>query len=192
MADPAGKLTTVEEFLRFDGLTDRRYQLFGGQIVMMAPPGRTHGVLAMRLGRALGNRLAPPCEPQGEAGILLPWTSQSFYVADLAVTCAPPGPEQWCPDPVLIVEVLSPSTEADDRGVKLRAYRRLASVQDILLVASDRPAVEHYARAGESWTLTDLGPGDAVRLGSLGIELPVGELYAVFGREPGDTETAST
>jgi Uma2 family endonuclease len=61
----------------------------------------------------------------------------------VAVTCAPPGPEQWCPDPALIVEVLSPSTEGDHRDVKPRAYHRLASVQDTLLVASGRPAVEH-------------------------------------------------
>jgi Uma2 family endonuclease len=72
MADPARKLTAVDEFLRFDGETGSCCQLFGGRIVIMAPPGRTHGMLAMRIRRALGNRLAPPCEPQGEAGILPP------------------------------------------------------------------------------------------------------------------------
>ena len=65
-------------------------------------------------------------------------------------------------DPVVIVEVLSPSTEAEDRGVKLPAYRRLASVRDILLVASDGPAVEHYVRQGEQWTIADRGPGETV------------------------------
>lgn len=178
MAEAARKLVTVEEFLGFEGEPGRRYQLFGGEIVMMAPAARAHGVLTARLARALGSRLRPPCEPQVEAGILLPWTSHSFYVADLAVTCAPFGRELWCPDPVLIVEVLSPSTEADDRGVKLRAYRRLPSVRDILLLASDRPVAEHYARAGERWLLTDLGPGDAARLDGLGIELALDELYA--------------
>src|SRR4051812_45684610 len=111
MADPARKLTAVDEFLRFHGETGRRYQLFGGRIVMMAPAARLHGLLMSRLSFALRLRLQRPWEPQDEAGILLPWTSHSYYVADVAVTCAPPGPEQWCPDPALIVEVLSSSTE---------------------------------------------------------------------------------
>jgi Uma2 family endonuclease len=190
MAEPARKLATVEEFLRFRGDPGRRYQLFGGEIVMMAPASRAHGLLAARVARAIGNRLRPPCEPQAEAGILLPWTTHSFYVADLAVTCAPFGREAWCPDPVLIVEILSPSTEADDRGVKLRAYRRLPSVQDILLVASDRPAVEHYARSEERWLLADLGPGDTVRLAGLGIEFPVADLYAGLDLDTGEDEPA--
>jgi Uma2 family endonuclease len=90
---------------------------------------------------------------------------------------SPPGREQWCPDPVLIVEVLSPPTEADNRGVKLRAYRRLPSVQRILLLATDRPAVEHYAREGERWVVEDLGPDDLIRLAAFDVALPVGELY---------------
>ncbi|MFO1048205.1 MAG: Uma2 family endonuclease [Geminicoccaceae bacterium] len=109
-------------------------------------------------------------------GILLPWSDTSFHIADIAVTGAPLEPEQWCPDPVLIVEVLSPTTEAEDRGVKLPAYRRLASVQDILLVASDRVTVEHYARQGERWSIADRGPGESVRLVGLPVEIPVDEL----------------
>ena len=181
MAEPARKLVTVAEFLRFEGEGDRRYQLIGGEIVMMAPPARAHGILAARIGRRLGNQLRPPCEPQNEAGVVLPWTDTSYYVADVAVTCAPMGPERWCPDPVLIVEVLSPSTEAEDRGVKLPNYRRLASVQDILLVASERVAVEHYARQGEQWLIVDRGPGETVRLVGLPVELAVDELYADLG-----------
>lgn len=190
MAEPARKLVTVAEFLRFEGEGDRRYQLVGGEIVMMAPPARLHGVLAMRIGRYLGNQLRPPCEPQGEAGIVLPWTDTSYYVADVAVTCAPMGPEPWCPDPVVIVEVLSPSTEAEDRGVKLRDYRRLASLQDILLVASDRVAVEHYARQGGQWLIADRGPGETVRLVGLPVEIPVDELYADLGLGPEGTAAA--
>jgi Uma2 family endonuclease len=184
MAEPARKLVTVDEFLRFAGDGDRRYQLFGGEIVMMAPPARVHSLLAARIARHLGNRLRPPCEAHVEAGIVLPWTNMSFYVADVAVTCVPFGREPWCPEPGLIVEVLSPSTEAEDRGVKLPAYRRLASVQDILLVASDRPAIEHYRRKGDEWTLADLGLGESIRLVALSIEFPLAELYRDLGLEP--------
>lgn len=72
MAEPAPKLVTVEEFLRFEGEPGRRYQLFGGEIVTMAPATRAHGVSVARAARLLGNRLRPPCEPQPEAGIPLP------------------------------------------------------------------------------------------------------------------------
>lgn len=181
MAEPARKLVTVAEFLRFAGEGDRRYQLIGGEIVMMAPPSPTQGALASSISRLIGNRLPRPCRTVSEAGIVLPWNDTSYYVADVTVTCAPMEQAPWCPDPVLIVEVLSPATEAEDRGVKLPAYRRLASVQDVLLVASERVAVEHYARQGERWLLADRGPGETVRLVGLPVELVVDELYADLG-----------
>jgi Uma2 family endonuclease len=65
--------------------------------------------------------------------------------------------------------------------VKLPAYRRLASVQDILLVASDRVAIEHYVRRGDRWELVDAGADDMIRLTGLDIVLPVGDLYADLG-----------
>ena len=128
-------------------------------------------------------------EALSEAGITLPWSDTSYRVADVAVTCAPLAGQSGCPDPVLTVEVLSPSTEAEDRGVKLPDYRRLASVQDILLVASDRVAVEHCARQGERWLIADRGPGGIVRLAGLPVELAVDELFADLG--PGEAALAS-
>ena len=181
MAEPARKLVTVAEFLRFDGESDRRYQLFGGAIVMMAPPSPTHGALASSVSRLVGNQLRRPCRTLSEAGIVLPWSDTSFYVADVAVTCSPIMGQSWCPDPVVIVEVLSPSTEAEDRGVKLPAYRRLTSVRDILLVGSDRVAVEHYVRQDGQWVIADFGPGETVRLTALPVEIAIDELYADLG-----------
>ena len=112
---------------------------------------------------------------------MLPWSDTSFYVADVAVTCSPIMGQSWCPDPVVIVEVLSPSTEAEDRGVKLPAYRRLTSVRDILLVGSDRVAVEHYVRQDGQWVIADFGPGETVRLTALPVEIAIDELYADLG-----------
>ena len=179
MANLARKLMTVAEFADFDDGTDRRHELIGGEIVMMSPPLRRHRVLAARLARILNVRLRPPCEAEVEAGIVLPWTANDYYQADVAVSCTPVGRELWCPDPVLIVEVLSDSTERKDRRVKLPAYRRLPSVLDILLVATDEALVEHYARAaGARWEVQDLKSGDVIRLAGLGIEFPLDELYA--------------
>jgi Uma2 family endonuclease len=180
MASVARKLMTVAEFAEFDDGTDRRRELIGGEIVMMSPSLRPHRILASRLDAALRTRLRPPCEPEVEAGILLPWSANDYYEADLAVSCAPVTRELWCPDPILIVEVLSDSTERKDRRVKLPAYRRLPSVRDILFIATDEVLVEHYARVadGSRWEVQDLGPGDTIRLEGLGIEFPLDELYA--------------
>ncbi len=177
MAEVAEKLMTVAEFLRWDDGTDRRHELVGGRPVMMAPPSRVHGALALAIGAELRARLAPPCLPQVEAGIVFPHDDFDFFVADMAVSCAPPADELWCPEPVLLVEVLSESTRAHDLGVKLPAYRRLPSVRHILLVETREVRIEHWRREGEGWHVRDVGPGGVVVLEDLGVRLEVDALY---------------
>jgi Uma2 family endonuclease len=87
--------------------------------------------------------------------------------------------QQALPEPVLIAEILSASTEAHDRMVKLADYRHIPSVQEVLLVAQNGPFVEVHRRLdGDRW-LTDLirGLDAAVRLDSLGLDLPLAEVY---------------
>ncbi len=178
MAEAARTRVTVAEFLAFEGEPDRRYELVGGEIVLMAPPSRPHGRLTARLGHLLARGLRPPCAPEVESGIVLPWSANDFFVADLAVSCAPPTTDEpWCPEPLLVAEILCPSTGGRDRNLELPVYRRIASIQHILLLRSDRPSIEHYARSGRFWRLWDLGPGDRVRLEDLGVELGLDELY---------------
>jgi Uma2 family endonuclease len=181
MAKPAARLVTVDEFLRWDSGDDRRYQLIRGAIVMMAPPARRHGVLASRVDHALRRRLTPPCEPQTEAGILLEGRPYDFYVTDLAVSCSPLGDERWCPEPLVVVEVLSPSTEDEVRHEKLPNYRQIASLRDILLVASDAVLVEHWRRPGAAWSRELRRAGDSLKLAGVAIEIPVDEIYAGLG-----------
>ena len=116
MAEPARRLWRLDEFLAFDDGTDTRYELFDGQIVAMAPASDVHGALLMRLGRQIGNALPPGCEVIGEAGIVPPERADSWYKADLAVTCAGLTGQQFVAEPILIVEVLSPSTAARSPG----------------------------------------------------------------------------
>jgi Uma2 family endonuclease len=179
MAEAARRRLTLEEFLAFDDGTDRRYELFDGQIVAMAPPARAHGTLVSRLARAIGNALRPPCEIIAEAGIVPPERGDSYYQADLAVTCTPGAPsDQFVAEPVLVVEVLSPSTPATDRDRKLPDYRRIASLQDILVVSSTEARIEHFRREADGWKVQDHAAGGTVRLDSFGITLELGELYA--------------
>ena len=177
MSDPAQKLLTVDEFLAWDDGTDRRYELLAGSIVAMAPASDTHARMIGRLARLIDNGLAPPLDLAIGAGILIPDKADTFYVADIVVTCSPPTRSPWTPDPVAIIEIGSPSTEQHDRGVKLPDYRAIPSAQDVLLVSSTTRRLEHWRREGEAWTAIDRIASGALALASIGVEVDLAALY---------------
>ncbi len=89
-------------------------------------------------------------------------------------------------NPTLIIEVLSDSTEANDRGEKFARYRQLDSLRQYVLVAQKRVRVESFSRRGEEWVLTEWsGLEEVVRLESIGCEVAMREIYAKTGREMG-------
>jgi Uma2 family endonuclease len=178
MGEAALRRMTVDEFLVWDGEGDRRYELIGGEIVAMTPPLLFHTAITMKIGAALQRRLKPPCQVLGEAGIRLPWRNDTYYQADLAVTCSPLKQGEWgTPDPIIIIEVLSPSTAAHDRVHKLPDYRRIESVQEILIVASDEKHIEHWRRGDGAWTARELEAADRLEIGTFGFDIPVEALY---------------
>lgn len=178
MARAAERLWTLDDFLAFDDGTDVRYELIRGRVFAMAPPAEAHGELTSKLTIAIGSRLRPPCRVINEAGIVLPDRIDTYYQADLAVTCAPRR-EGQIPvlDPVVIVEVLSPSTAATDLNRKIPDYRTIPSVQDILVVSSTEARVEHWHRAENGWIVHDLRGDGTARLQAFDISLAVRELY---------------
>jgi Uma2 family endonuclease len=178
VAEPARRLWTLDEFLVFDDGTDTRYELFDGQIVAMAPASGIHGALVMRLGHRISTALRPGCEVVAEAGIVPPNRADSWYEADLAVTCAGVTERQFIAEPVLIVEVLSPSTAATDRDRKLPDYRTVPSLRDILVISSTEPRIEHFGREGDGWKIHDLRGEGTLRLQALDLTLDLAELYA--------------
>jgi len=181
MSEPAVRHMTLAEFLRWEDGTDTRYELLWGIPVAMAPPARAHGVLSVRLGAVIDARLRSrrPCMAQAEAGIIRPDRDDTYYVADLAVTCSPyQRGEQLVKDPVLIVEILSPGTERHDRRTKLPVYRDIDSVEEILLIDSESIYAEILRREGDRW-ITELVRGrDAIlRLFSVDLQIAMAELY---------------
>ncbi len=180
MATRADELRmTLAEFLRWDDGTDARYELVDGRIVSMAPPNDAHGTIVMNIGAAIGSQLRPPCRVAAEAGILRPNRDDSYYVADLGVTCGPAADtRQHLPEPVVIVEVLSPSTEDHDRGRKVPDYREIPSLQEILVVASQERRVELWRREGDHWRVEDLIGEATVRLESCDASIPLRAIYA--------------
>jgi Uma2 family endonuclease len=182
MAEPAERRWTVEEFLSWDDGTDRRYELVGGQIVAMAPPSEAHAAIVSNLTIRIGNQLQPLCRVLGEFGVRLPDREDSFYQFDLAVTCAPADPaRRYVAEPELIVEVLSPSTALHDRGRKLDHYRRLTSLNEILLVASEERRVQHWRRDGPHWVVDDpIGDAD-LQLAIALAPIPLAAIYEGSG-----------
>ena len=172
---------TLDEFLRWDDGTDTHYELIQGFPAAMAPPLEAHRILAMRLGSRIDSALSTrrPCNAQIEAGVLRPDRADTFFVADIAATCAPIEPRrQWIDDPFLIVEILSSSTERHDRRLKLPAYRQVDSVQEVLLIASDSMYAELHRRSGAQWIAEIIrGPEAVLALASVPIEIPLADLY---------------
>ena len=181
MAEAAVKGMTVDEFLHWEDGTDTRYELLDGFVVAMAPPVPAHGFLAARLCIAIGSALRsrPPCMVQIEAGVARPDRDDTYYVADLAVTCNPPPPDEpVIRDPLLIAEVLSPTTASHDRQRKVADYRQIASVQEILLIDSQTVFAEVLRRSGDHW-ITEIvqGPAAILSLTSIPVAIPMAELY---------------
>lgn len=179
MATPAPRRMTLAEFLQWDDGTDTLYELIDGQVVAMAPARDAHGTIVANLVLAIGPQLTPPCRVVGNAGITRSERADSYYIADLAVTCDQPADQRsFLPEPRLIVEVLSRTTAAHDRGRKGEEYRYLPSVQAILFVFSDERRVELWRRESERWVIEDYIGEAVVRLDSLGLDLPLAAVYA--------------
>jgi Uma2 family endonuclease len=178
MAQVKEKRWTLEEFLAFDDGTDTSYQLFEGRIVAMNPPLRGHGSLVVRLANVISGQLKPPCEAIAEAGIIPVNRRHSWYKADLIVTCTPGNyKDQFIAEPVLVVEVLSPTTSATDFGNKLPDYQQIPSMRDILLVSSMERLLRHWRREPGGWVEQASRRAATVRLSGLPVGIAMADLY---------------
>jgi len=181
MAEPAAKRMTLDEFLAWDDGTDTRYELWGGIVTAMAPPMPLHGRLVSRLITALSNALRgrAPCDVYSEAGVVRPDRNDTFYVADIAVSCETlSANDRLLRGPILIVEVLSPSTSSSDRQLKLADYRNIPSVREILLIDSQSMFAEVHRRDGDHWIMEILRGRDAtLALNSVPATISMSELY---------------
>ena len=180
---------TVDEFLVWDAddMTGRRWQLIDGEPVLMAPAAQPHGAIQAELGRLLANHLAEcasPCRVIAAPGIVpRVRANENFRVPDLGVTCAPPSREVMVAEPVLLVEILSPSNEAETRA-NVWTYTTIPSVQEILLVRSTRVEAELLRRGADGvWPeeAVMLRSADVLELSSLGFVAPLASVYRTTG-----------
>jgi Uma2 family endonuclease len=168
---------TVAEFARWHDGTDTRHELVRGRVVAMAPPSGRHAELCNNIHIALNRQLRRPCRALFGASVVRDLDDEECRIPDVLVTCGP-TPEQVFLDPRLVVEVLSPATEREDRTAKLDFYKSLPSVEAVLLVSRDRRLVQLHAREGRRWTTSDHTGAATVPLAGLGIGLDLDEVQA--------------
>ena len=181
--DPQDSYVTVEEYLELDrNSPDVRYEYINGRVIMMAGGSPQHSLIAANVTGILGRLLqeSPCCVFNSGVKISLP-TSANYVYADVAVSCdqrdfADP---ECIYRPCVVVEVLSPSTEALDRGEKFESYRECPSLQEYVMVSTSRLAVEVCRRERNNfWSFQTLKPGATIELMSLGVHFPVSDVYA--------------
>lgn len=184
MASAAAKTRyTPEQYLALERKAEFKSEYFDGFIEAMSGTTRLHNLVAGNLLREIGNQLkGRPCEVY-TADMRVRVSPTGLYTyPDVVAVCGEPrfldGEFDTLLNPTLIVEVLSPSTEAYDRGGKFAHYRRLESLREYALIAQDRACVERFARRDEGWVLTEWsGPEAVLQLDSIGCAVALREIY---------------
>lgn len=153
------KAWNLEAYLTLEEASQEKHELVQGRLLAMAEAGREHNRLLTRLLL----RLAPAALKAGceayVADMRLRVGEDVFY-PDLMVVCEPSSDPRYEERPCLIVEILSESTEAMDRGRKLRSYLGLPSLKAYLLLDSRERRAEGYFREGEAWVYREWGVVD--------------------------------
>jgi Uma2 family endonuclease len=174
---------TYVEYLAAEDLADVRHEFLNGDVWAMSGGTPEHGALAVAISGDLRVALkGKPCRVySSDVRVRVLATGLSTY-PDVTVVCgaaetAPEDPSALI-NPVLLVEVLSDSTEGYDRGAKAAHYRRIPSLQAYLLVSQSEPVIELHRRRDDRWELSEARPGDDLDLPELGIRLDVRAIYA--------------
>jgi Uma2 family endonuclease len=174
---------TVAEYLEHERTSETKSEFVNGEILAMSGARSVHNAISSNVLAAFGTRL------RGRSGRTLTGDQRvhvaatgSYFYPDVTILSSRaeyrPGDDRSLLNPSVVVEILSPSTESYDRGIKTAHYRHTPTIGEFLLVAPESESVEHYVRTGaDSWSLTEYRIGDVVPFATLGIELPVAEMF---------------
>jgi Uma2 family endonuclease len=184
MATQPKTFLTPEQYLEIERKADYKSEYFNGEMFAMAGAQQAHNQLVASLVRELGQRFrGRPCD-------VYP-SDMRVYVKSTGLYTYPDVTAAWGEqlfadgqtdtllDPSLIVEVLSPSTEACDRGRKFEQYRSIESLREYLVVASDRVHADLYSRQSDGrWLLTSASrPEDSLTFESVGAQIVLSDLH---------------
>ncbi|MDX2012325.1 MAG: Uma2 family endonuclease [Myxococcaceae bacterium] len=183
MAAQPRVLVPYSDYLALEASTPEvRHECLRGEVWAMADGTPQHALYATNFLRIVGLALqGRPCAPYGsDLRVRIDATDRSTY-PDGLVIC---GPREVSTvdanavvNPVLILEVTSDGTEADDRGEKFAHYRHLTSLQEYVIVSHRQRRIEVYRREAQAWALREYRAATEVELASLGLHVPVNGVY---------------
>lgn len=172
---------TPEEYLVFERAAELRHEYANGLLYEMNGASRQHVRIVVNVTSGLLVQLRGGiCEPY--ANDMRVWVPRrrTYNYPDIVVVC---GEAKFLDNefdtllnPLLVIEVLSPSTEIRDRTEKFRDYRTLDSFAEYVLIAQDKQEIDHYVKRDGLWTILEVG--DVLELQSVPVKLPLAEIYA--------------
>ena len=174
---------TPEEYLTWERKQPFKNEYHNGQIIAMSGASRSHNRITVDITIQLGNQLMDSdCEVFANEMRVRTSPDISYFYPDVIVVCGEPRFEDDTFDtllnPILVVEVLSPSTAAFDRGEKFEHYKQLASLQEYLLISQDSVRVGHYCRQETQWNRNTFQRlEDVLSLASIECEVPLRAIY---------------
>lgn len=181
----AQPVMTLADFLAWEEEQPERHEFIRGDVFAMVGVRRVHGIVSGNIFAALHRQLrGTPCRTFAEA-LQLQVADEALFYPDVFVTCDAQDlrTERVFRAPTVVVEVLSPSTQSHDRGIKFAWYRRVASLREYLLVDPDTRALELFRRGTDGlFTLHDLTGMPQVEFASIGCRLSADEIFE--GLEP--------
>ena len=190
LAAPSNTRMTHGDYLAAEEISPTKHEYVQGEVFAMTRGTPEHSRLAASTSWALMNALRgkPCCVFNSDLRVRVEECDLTSY-PDVTVVCGAvefsTSDRNAVTNPIVLVEVLSPNTEAWDRGDKAAYYRRIPSLREYVLVAQDKPRIELFRR-GEAgvWEFCEAGAGEALQLASLGVRLDVDEIYRNPLRDP--------
>lgn len=183
MARAGPKPWTVEDFLAFEAEESERYEFVDGIVRMMTGGSAAHSAIKLNIALALRAALGSGgCRV--DVDDLKVVTGSAIMYPDVVVICRPLAPDDdRISDPVVVVEVLSPTTERHDRIAKWRQYQTIPSLQHFVLVTQSERRVEVHSRTERGWEFVAIeSPEDTVALRAVGATLSLEAIYEGSGR----------
>jgi Uma2 family endonuclease len=183
--------TSVEDYFALEeNNPDVRFEYYDGYVYMMAGGTADHATIGFNIQTALRNALRNgPCRVYN-SDMRVRISDSRYFHPDVTVTCDPRdrGKASVIQSPRVVVEALSPSTEASDRMRKLHAYLACPTIEEYILVDYRSRRIEVYSKAQRGWNYTVYGTGDEVEVRSLGVRFALDNAYenVVFEEEEED------
>lgn len=176
---------TIEEYLALERESEVKYEYWDGEIFAMSGGTLAHDLTMWNASNSLGTQLAgKDCRVFTDNMQIKVPAAPPYRYADGSVVCGTIEVERFngadlLLNPILIIEVLSPSTEAYDRGDKFTYYKSIPSFREYLLIAQHRPHVTHYVKSdGGKWDYEEINDlGSSIYLTSIDCSLALADLY---------------